>query len=75
MNPKESTSMDVTTSTTSADQPNHSAAPPPPPPVIVQETDDEDDDYMNHLHLTTAVELLELDEETLNSGAEGYVFQ
>ena len=44
-----------------------------PPPVIVQETDDEDDVIDDVMNGTTAIELLELDEETLNSGAEGYV--
>ena len=46
-----------------------------PPPVIVQETDDEDDENIavEELQDLTKIELLELDEETLNSGAEGYV--
>ena len=47
-----------------------------PPPVIVQETDDEDDILQQQQQddlATTAIPLLEIDEETLNSGAEGYV--
>ena len=46
-----------------------------PPPVIVQETDDEDDILQQQQDdlATTAIPLLEIDEETLNSGAEGYV--
>lgn len=45
-----------------------------PPPVIVQETDDEDDVLLpteNEAVTSTAITLLEVDEETLNSGAEG----
>ena len=45
-----------------------------PPPVIVQETDDEDDVLPTDAEITstsTGVALLDVDEETLNSGAEG----
>jgi hypothetical protein len=44
-----------------------------PPPVIVQETDDEDDFLLEPNNDTAAISLLEIDEETLNSGAEGCV--
>lgn len=47
-----------------------------PPPVIVQETDDEDDVLPTDAEITstsTGVALLDVDEETLNSGAEGWV--
>ena len=47
-----------------------------PPPVIVQETDDEDDVLLlptdaEITSTSTGVALLDVDEETLNSGAEG----
>jgi hypothetical protein len=74
-NPEESIVNGATTSTThppttnGVDKQNH------PPPVIVQETDDEDDvlDGSDDVMNAAAIELLALDEETLNSGAEGYV--